>query len=151
LPPRQSRHRGKKNGCANLRARNHSLRKSKIPSLVPSCFGHCQSERRKARARSGLLLTACDPVKNLTPTIQIFMPQPNSPEALANDRLLSMRQIADRWGLKTTVAALERITKASIPIVRLNGKSCSAYLSEILALERKATHQEMPPTKRRAP
>jgi hypothetical protein len=77
--------------------------------------------------------------------------QTKSPEALVNDRLLSMRQIADRWGLKTTSAALERVTRASIPIVRLNGKSCSAYLSDILALERRAAHQEMPPTRRRAP
>jgi hypothetical protein len=44
--------------------------------------------------------------------------QTKSPGTLLNDRLLSMRQIADRWGLKTTAAALERVTKASIPIVR---------------------------------
>lgn len=68
-------------------------------------------------------------------------------ETKADDRLLTMRQLADRWALRTTQAALARLENFKIPVLRLNGKTCSVYLSDVLAFEQKVI--AVRPTKKR--
>jgi hypothetical protein len=75
------------------------------------------------------------------------MPNSQNPDR-TNDRLISMRQLADRWGLKTTYGALGRLDKSGIPVLLLNGKRCSVYLSDILAFEQQKA--VVGPTARRA-
>jgi hypothetical protein len=55
-----------------------------------------------------------------------------------SDQLLNMSQVGFRWGV-TGVCARNRLEQHGIPLVRFSRTSCSAWLSDVRALEEKFT------------